>query len=74
MNNVVPLHPHLLSTPEEVFAHATEAKLEHVIVAGIKTDGDNYFQSSGNSALLHLAWILVCVDDTIKRMINESKP
>lgn len=61
-----------LQTPQQVLDDAQAADLEHVIVLGITKGGENYFQSTGQSTLKHLVWLIFCGNDSVTRMVNSK--
>ncbi len=70
-DNIIPLRPGKCDTAEQVLEHASKADLEHIMVVGIKRDGENYFNMNGTSTLLHDAWMLKCAERSINKMLDD---
>lgn len=62
VDNVIPLRPAKLTTAALVLEDAAKADLEHIMIVGIKKNGENYIELSGNSTLMHDTWMLKCAD------------
>ena len=70
MTNVVALRKN--ETAAQVIDDAAGNDLEHVMVVGVRRDGSNYFQTSGQSTLKDLAWLEFCASNALHRMIGTG--